>query len=204
MNMNEREVTLIERTFLVTGVVLAIVFSLVCIAILVSPSLGMAADAGGKHAYAGVDKCKKCHKLQFESWSKSKHAAAMAGVTKKPEGMKLDPEVVKVDEKSVTFLKTGETMSCLACHTTGYDQKTGKFADAGVTCEACHGPGADFATVPIMRNKEKAVAAGLVIPTEATCRRCHRTDNPMQKDPFDFEKGKAKVHEHSKKKEGTK
>jgi hypothetical protein len=30
---------------------------------------------------------------------------------------------------------------CLACHATGYDPATGTFAEPGVTCEACHGPG---------------------------------------------------------------
>ncbi len=30
---------------------------------------------------------------------------------------------------------------CLACHTTGYDLQTKTYAQEGVTCEACHGPG---------------------------------------------------------------
>jgi len=35
--------------------------------------------------------------------------------------------------------------SCLGCHTTGYDASTAQWSDAGVTCEACHGPGANHA-----------------------------------------------------------
>ena len=206
MGFDEKEMNLLERTFVVTGVVLAVVFSLVCVAVLLWPGLivgASAADAVAKpaaaHSYAGVDKCKKCHKTQYESWVKTKHAGAFADASKKPEGVTVDPEVCKMDEKSITFLKTGEAIKCLACHTTGYDEKTGKYAAEGVTCEACHGGGADFATVPIMKNKEKALAAGLVIPTESTCRRCHRTDNPMQKETFDFEKSKEKVPDHVKK-----
>ena len=30
---------------------------------------------------------------------------------------------------------------CFACHTTGYDVRTRTWANPGVTCEACHGPG---------------------------------------------------------------
>ena len=30
---------------------------------------------------------------------------------------------------------------CYRCHATGYDEATGQYAEAGVTCEACHGPG---------------------------------------------------------------
>ena len=28
--------------------------------------------------------------------------------------------------------------TCLKCHTTGYDETTGKYSEEGVTCEACH------------------------------------------------------------------
>ena len=34
--------------------------------------------------------------------------------------------------------------SCMKCHTTGYDEATGKYSEEGVTCEACHGPGEVF------------------------------------------------------------
>lgn len=30
---------------------------------------------------------------------------------------------------------------CLPCHTTGWDASTGAYAEPGVTCEGCHGPG---------------------------------------------------------------
>lgn len=208
MGLNEREVNLMERTFVVTGVVLAVVFSLVCLAILLWPGLGASAAetplaAPGKHAYAGTDKCKKCHKLQFESWAKTKHATAMATVDKRPADLKVDPEVAVVTDTGVLFVKTGEFKTCLACHTTGHDPKTGKSVHEGVSCEACHGAGADYMKVPIMKSREKSVAAGLNIPAESTCRQCHRNDNPFEKEKFDFNKRKGKVHEH-KKKEGAK
>jgi len=33
--------------------------------------------------------------------------------------------------------------SCAGCHATGYDKTTARFADAGIGCESCHGPGRD-------------------------------------------------------------
>lgn len=34
----------------------------------------------------------------------------------------------------------GKPGACLVCHTTGYDPATATYKEAGVTCEACHGP----------------------------------------------------------------
>jgi hypothetical protein len=34
---------------------------------------------------------------------------------------------------------------CAGCHTTGYSAKHGRFVEAGIGCEACHGPGAKHA-----------------------------------------------------------
>ena len=46
----------------------------------------------------------------------------------------------------------------------------------GVQCEACHGAGADFKKMSIMKDRDAAVANGLVIPTQATCDGCHKDD----------------------------
>ncbi|MBI4178840.1 cytochrome c family protein [bacterium] len=213
MGLSERDVNLMERTFLVTGVFLAVIFSILCLALLLWPAAGFAAETksaaeakppAAKHEFAGTDKCKKCHKLQFETWEKTKHATAVNTVKKMPKDLKVDPEVAVVTDTGVQFVKTGEFKTCLSCHTTGYDEKTGKAVHEGVSCEACHGAGADYGKVAIMKNREKAVAAGLTIPTEATCRQCHRADNPFEKEKFNFDKRKGKVHEHKKKSEGAK
>ncbi len=36
-------------------------------------------------------------------------------------------------------------VECAGCHTTGYNVQTGEWADPGITCEACHGPGEQHA-----------------------------------------------------------
>jgi hypothetical protein len=75
---------------------------------------------------------------------------------------------------------------CLECHTTGldvhYDRATHTwsttFADAGVACEACHGPGARHAEtkekVDIVRPDHIDKELGLAI-----CARCHGPHEPL-------------------------
>ncbi|MBI5892898.1 MAG: cytochrome C [Deltaproteobacteria bacterium] len=41
--------------------------------------------------------------------------------------------------------ETPMTKKCNGCHTTGFDPATGKFAEFGIGCEACHGPGSRHA-----------------------------------------------------------
>jgi hypothetical protein len=44
--------------------------------------------------------------------------------------------------KSLDRLKAeANPRPCYRCHVTGYDERTDQYAEAGVTCEACHGPG---------------------------------------------------------------
>jgi formate-dependent nitrite reductase cytochrome c552 subunit len=71
----------------------------------------------------GADKCKLCHKVEFASWQKTKHATAK------------------------------------------------------VECEDCHGPGSNYKTMAIMKDKAKAKAAGLIEPTEKDCKACHEKKN---------------------------
>ena len=40
-------------------------------------------------------------------------------------------------------------------------------------CEHCHGPGSEYKPLAVMKDPEKAKAAGLVMPTATFCARCH-------------------------------
>ena len=63
-----------------------------------------------------------------------------------------------------------------------------------VECEACHGNGKDYAKMKIMKDKDQAIAAGLIIPTKATCTaECHKAAD-ITDEAF------ANVHEHKAKK----
>jgi hypothetical protein len=146
----------------------------------------------GDPAYIGVKKCAMCHKGEakgkvYEKWLESKHAQALKA---------LDP--AKGEDKNET---------CLACHTTGY--KSGGYAldipnkadFEGVQCEACHGAGSNYKAMNIMKDKKLALANGMVMPTEETCKKCHNAKSPTFKS-FDYKEALKKI-DHTFKKATT-
>ena len=132
------------------------------------------------HEYVGANKCKMCHKAQFDSWSETGHAKAFDKLS--------DEEKAKPE--------------CVGCHITG------TMADGtvinNVECEACHGPGADYKSPKIMSKKKwaedpegykkMAMDAGLIYPTEENCKKCHKAEGNENFKPLDFEKSKGLVH----------
>ncbi len=108
----------------------------------------LASSAYAQHSYIGAEKCKMCHKVQYDSWLATKHA--------------------KATETAKASTRWKFDASCLSCHATNKDE-----ALAGVQCEACHGPGSDYRAMSIMKDREKAIANGLIVPTQETCNGCH-------------------------------
>ncbi|MFQ6033286.1 MAG: cytochrome c family protein [Candidatus Bipolaricaulia bacterium] len=98
--------------------------------------------------------------------------------------------------------------NCGKCHTTGYGEPGGFESMektpglANVQCEACHGAGSGYRSPKIMSVKaykadreaaHKAVLeAGLIIPDEKTCTKCHNEESPFYK-PFNFAEYKEKI-----------
>jgi len=156
-----------------------LVFGLIAVAVAVAfISAPSAADA----TYVTAAKCKACHMKEYTVWAASKHANAWASL--KPEEQK-NPE-------------------CVSCHVTGAGKPGGGTPELqNVQCEACHGPGSNYKSIDIMKksayaaNKDeahkKAVGAGLIIPTEDTCKTCHNAKSPHFKPPFDFAAAKEKI-----------
>jgi len=139
---------------------------LVVLAFAVVAGLAVSAEDA---TYIGAAKCKMCHKLQFTSWEETAHAKAF--------------DVLKDDEKSKA--------ECLGCHATGKSAEM-----PGVQCEACHGAGSGYKAMKVMKDRDAALAAGLVMPDEATCRGCHE-GAPHDQPAFDYKAALAKgIHEH--------
>jgi hypothetical protein len=68
---------------------------------------------------------------------------------------------------------------CKMCHRVEHDSwSASAHAAKGLDCEGCHGNGADYRSASVMRDRAKAIAAGLVVPTVATCKRCHADATP--------------------------
>lgn len=64
--------------------------------------------------------------------------------------------------------------ACKMCHRLQHDSwSASAHAKKGLDCEACHGNGADYKAMSVMKNLAAAKAAGLVLPTLDFCRKCH-------------------------------
>jgi 3-hydroxyisobutyrate dehydrogenase-like beta-hydroxyacid dehydrogenase len=136
--------------------------------------------------YVGAAKCKVCHNseakgAQYAKWEASKHSKAY--------------EVLASEEAIAAGKKLGvdnpqTSDQCLVCHVTGFaapaEAKAESFDQTeGVGCEACHGPGSDYKSMKIMKDLDAAMAAGLTMPNEETCKGCHNEKSPTFKE-FDF------------------
>ena len=144
------------------------------------------------HSYVGVKACSLCHKGekkgdQFGIWEKSKHAQAYEVLT--------TPAADDIAKAKGLTTPAAESPACLECHAIVGDAK----ADVknGVQCEVCHGPGSDYKTMAVMKDKGQAIAAGLREYTdkaaiEALCRKCHNERSPTAK-AFVFEERWAKI-----------
>ncbi len=149
-----------------------------------------------KYKYMGAAQCKMCHQKpeqgeQFKIWSESKHAKAW--------------EDLASDKAKEAATKAGiqgnpqEAPECLVCHVTAFSEpkecleKPDKWdPKLGVQCESCHGPGSGYWKKETMKDKNAAIAAGLVLPTEEVCKKCHNEKSPFYQE-FKFDEMKAKI-----------
>lgn len=154
-----------------------------------------------KHQYVGASKCKVCHKSeakgdQYGKWEASKHSKAFADLAS-------EQALTIAKEKGIDNPQTSD--QCLVCHVTAFsapaDEKADSYDQAeGVGCESCHGPGSDYKKMTVMKDRDAAMAAGLVMPTEETCVGCHNEKSPTFKS-FDFaEAVKVIAHPYPKEK----
>ena len=139
-----------------------------------------------ENKYVGAKMCGMCHKgekkgAQFEIWQKSKHAESYKILT--------TAKSAEIAKERGLKKPANESPECLECHAITADPK---FIADGVQCENCHGAGSAYKTMPIMKDKAKAIAAGLTdFKDEETiankCKTCHNDKSPTNKS-FKFEK----------------
>lgn len=154
----------------------------------------------GEHTFVGANGCKICHKgdskgNQFEIWESSKHAKAI-------DGLKTE-EAIKIGKEKGLATAPSESPQCLKCHLTGHDADPSmldaKFDKSlGVQCESCHGAGGDYKGMATMKDRNKAIEAGLnpILVADGSaekhCRTCHNEESPVFKG-FNFEEYWAKI-----------
>jgi len=130
-----------------------------------------------------VKQCGMCHKKeetgnQYGKWQLMGHAKAF--------------ETLGTEEAKAVAAKLGiddpqTSGQCLQCHATAYffteELQTSKVkVEDGVSCQSCHGAGADYKKKSIMENREEAIANGMVYPAkEKSCTLCHNEESPTWK-----------------------
>ena len=178
-----------------------IISVIVALACLLMITTGGAAKEPPANKYIGVKSCSMCHKAekagnQFGVWQKSKHATAYKTLT--------TPKAAEVAKAKGLKKAANESAECLQCHAITADAAQAEKAfdvKDGVQCEMCHGPGSAYKSPTTMKDKAKAVAAGLVMykdgaAIEAKCKTCHNDKSPTFKD-FKFNELWPKI-KHSK------
>lgn len=143
--------------------------------------------------YIGAQACGSCHTgpdagHQFAKWQLTAHAKAYTSLAQ--------PESREIVRLSGLTGDAHQQRMCLGCHATASEaedwEKLPEFRiEDGMQCEACHGPGSEYATEEVMRDPRKARAAGLMMPTKDDCRICHRPkgshDTVLKRKPFDID-----------------
>jgi len=180
------------------------------------------AYAQSSHAYVGEKKCASCHdsheQLQdivgpdgnpganpADVWKADKHSQAFDNLT----GSERATKAAGVAQIAATDTQTSS--KCLSCHATGASSDSPPSSDQGVSCEACHGPGADYrpqdkhGAITDAASMQAAVALGLIdmrdpAAREKNCRGCHLVnakDRPCYistEPPFDMHNDKKFQH----------
>jgi YVTN family beta-propeller protein len=134
------------------------------------------AAAPKKPVYVGARACAACHGArsmgdQYSQWLHSKHSRAWAALAR-PESR----EITKLS--GLRDIEPQQSVICLGCHATAahtedWERDPDFHIEEGVQCEACHGPGSEYMTESVMRDRQAAMKAGLLMPTERECVNCH-------------------------------
>jgi cytochrome c peroxidase len=167
-------------------------------AVVFSLTLGGIASADSAFKYVGAGKCKTCHKKelignQYGAWEKAGHSKAF-------ETLKGEKAIAIAKEKGIAGAPS-EADECLKCHATAaglgpndFDKKPLSNSD-GVQCESCHGPGSAYKKKKTMADHDASLAAGMLVPDEKTCAKCHNDTSPTFAG-FDYAEAKKKI-DHS-------
>lgn len=133
-----------------------------------------------EHKYIGVKACARmCHRskskgAQLPKWEEGPHSKAWT---------MLGEEKAQAVAKKLGVDDPQKSPKCLRCHAPEYNVdpaylKSGFDLKDGVQCESCHGPGNDYKGMITMKKPKKAIAKGLIIGDEKTCRGCHNEESP--------------------------
>lgn len=135
-----------------------------------------------ENSFIGAEACGMCHKTdkqgkQLDIWKKSKHAEAF----KTLQTEKADKIATEMGHET----PAAKTEACLKCHATGFNVDKALLGEKfkiedGVQCETCHGAGSNYKSLKVMKNRNDAIANGLIVyeKPEEFCTTCHNAESP--------------------------
>lgn len=135
-------------------------------------------------SYAGTKSCAMCHRKadsgdQLGKWQASGHAKAFETLG--------TPEAKAIGAK-LGVANPQQSGKCLKCHSTAYNFTESVAVAAekikpedGITCESCHGPGAAYKSMAVMKDHKKCVESGMVVPATSSCALCHNEQSATWK-----------------------
>lgn len=145
----------------------------------------------GRFRYLGAAGCRECHtdptghQTRGASVVWERHVHASAFETLKREYSR------QIAKRTRGVEKPGSDWRCLKCHVTAYGADPSQLApgyrnEDGVGCEACHGPGGEYAEADHGPDNPERAAMGFVIlneldTREELCTRCHQPASPTYK-----------------------
>jgi YVTN family beta-propeller protein len=131
---------------------------------------------------------------QFSKWRLSPQARAYTALAQ--------PEAREIAKLSGITEEPHRAKMCLGCHSTASEEEAWRHGEEfhledGLQCEACHGPGSEYAVREIMMDKPRAIANGLIIPDRDSCAVCHRAkgshDAVLKKKPFQLDEALLRI-----------
>jgi len=139
----------------------------------------------------GPDECAECHKETVKAWKASHHSTTFKNMPRSDEAREI------ADKMGIKRIKSES--DCLTCHFTIAEEQGEPKPISGISCESCHGAGADWIDVhsdfggkdvkaenetPEHKTKRYAEseAAGMIRPQNlynlaANCYGCHTVPN---------------------------
>jgi hypothetical protein len=144
-------------------------------------------------AYVGAQKCSICHKTekqgqQYPLWEQSKHSKSLEALSK--------PEAAEKAKALGCTTPPPDSPMCLKCHSPlAAASGAPELKAEGVSCEVCHGAGSEYKKLSVMKDKDAAVKAGLILygspdKIKAQCLKCHENAHGTT---FDFDANWAKI-----------
>lgn len=143
--------------------------------------------------YVGPKTCSECHETEVNVWKDTKHGKGFSDVHKRPEAARI--------LKAVGDTGMKDSNTCVLCHYTMVqrDAQAKPAAQAGPSCESCHGAASDWVNVhndygPKVKRQDEtpqrkqqriaaAQKAGMIWPSmlydvASNCMSCHGLARP--------------------------